>query len=857
MSHVYLINAEGPLAGMGLEVSRWSGLLHAHPVEVVIRLAVYILALAAEGQLFVWQQQTAPDIALYVLVAVGFAAWAWTARDRWEGGPLAPVRWGWRRELPLVVAILAVAAFTRLYRIGDIPYGIEGDEAKWTVEAATLAVDGQRVLDAEYHSFWLPVSFAMQAPFHHLLGPSIRAARIAVACFSLLATVAFYWLVRQAVNTPVALIATFLLAVSVVDISASRLALVEAHVKLWAVLAPALALAAWQRRSTLLFLACGIVLALGLLTYETFAPMLGVVLVCVGAKAWSERADWRRWAEHLSALFLPLILVTPRFGTYLQGRAEYYTLPRRGLADPPLVGLARGLAEVLYNFYRQTTGDFLIVQSGPIIHPLLVPLLVIGLAYSLVHIRRHLLPVTWFLLVLIPVPVLLKAPYVRILYPGLPAMYMLIASALWGISWELGRQRARNQPSSVIRHPSFIVLALALVALGLSNWNSYLYEVQDPPDRQRRRELADLVGESVGAGAVVYGPYYSEVEDPLYAERALLRFIVRGQAGRDAPDRLLHLLPFDAALAELSLQGARDEPVAVLHDTFTPFHALERQAFAATLERCYPGAKRAAGRFFTVYRLGVDALAAPVCGGARVTWLTPQGAAFPAGRPVQLAWQIEGRAPTTARMLCERRVPGVARLEAEDFVRLGGWVEETRGAPDYGGRAFVVDDVTARAVFTATVEEAGEYRVWARWYRTAPGGPPALLGVGDRVFSFGTLGEVGRWVWEPVGSLALSEGTLALTLGRETPPGQPYVPLSVDALLLARDPAFHPERQEEWAGVADSGEQSVGPEAPYTYVFSGAPGSYRCRVRAFAGDWLVDGQGGRGAGSGWLYFSIR
>ncbi|MER3514589.1 MAG: hypothetical protein C4310_09530, partial [Chloroflexota bacterium] len=76
----------------------------------------------------------------------------------------------------------------RLYHIGDIPYGIEGDEAKWTVEAATLAVDGQKVLDAEYHSFWLPVSFAMQAPFHHLLGPGIRAARIAVACFSLVAT---------------------------------------------------------------------------------------------------------------------------------------------------------------------------------------------------------------------------------------------------------------------------------------------------------------------------------------------------------------------------------------------------------------------------------------------------------------------------------------------------------------------------------------------------------------------------------------------------------------------------------------------------------------------------------------------
>lgn len=788
----------------------------------------------------------------YLLLGIGFVLWAWRAGDRWEGGPLAPVRWGWRQELPLVLLVLAVAAFTRLYRIGDIPYGIEGDEAKWTVEAATLAVDGQKVLDAEYHSFWLPVSFVLQASFHHLLGPGIRAARIEVACFSLLATTVFYWLVRQAANIPVALIATFVLAVSVVDISASRLALVEAHVKLWAILAPALALAAWQRRSTPLFLACGIALSLGLLTYETFAPMVGVVLVFVGAKAWGERGDWRRWAEHLSALLLPVILVAPRFITYLQGRAEYYALPRRGLADPLLIGLARGLAEVLYNFYRQTTGDFLIVQSGPIIHPVLVPLLVVGLAYTLVHIRRrnHLLPAAWFLLVLLPVPVLLKAPYVRLLYPGLPAMTMLIAIALWGITWELRRWTTDGRLWSV-------ALALALAALGLSNWNSYLYEVRDPPERQARRELADLAGASARAGEVIYGPYYSEIEDTLYAERALLRFTVRSQAGRDVSDRLLRLLPFDAALAELSIQGARDGPVAVLHDTSTPFHTAERRAFAATLERCYPGARRTLGRFFTVYRLDITALAAPICGSARVTWLTPEGGVFPAGQPVQLAWQVAGRAPTTARIVCERRLPDVVRLEAEDFARLEGWVEETRGAPGYSGRAFMVDDMHAQAVFTATVEEAGDYRVWARWYRTAPGGPPALLGIRDRVFSFGAAEETGHWVWELSGSLSLPAGPLALALSRETPPGQPYVPLLVDTLLLVRDPSFDPEREDEWGQVMESGEQPVGPTAPYTISFTGGSGSYRCRVRAFAGDWLVDGQGQRGAESAWLYFSIR
>jgi hypothetical protein len=132
-----------------------------------------------------------------------------------------------------------------------------------------------------------------------------------------------------------------------------------------------------------------------------------------------------------------------------------------------------------------------------------------------------------------------------------------------------------------------------------------------------------------------------------------------------------------------------------------------------------------------------------------------------------------------------------------------------------------------------------------------------MLGIGGRTLSFGASGELNRWVWEALDSLSLPQGALTLTMSRETPPGEPYAPLAVDTLVFARDPAFDPARESEWVNADDSGEQAVGPQPPYAYRFTGDRGTYRCYVQAFAGDWLVDGQGRRGVSSDWIYFSMR
>ena len=87
----------------------------------------------------------------------------------------------------------------------------------------------------------------MQTPFHKLFGPSIFIARFEVAFFSIIATLLFYLFLRRITNIPLALLSAWLLSASIFDISASRLANVESHVKLWPILT--LLLLAWAINS--------------------------------------------------------------------------------------------------------------------------------------------------------------------------------------------------------------------------------------------------------------------------------------------------------------------------------------------------------------------------------------------------------------------------------------------------------------------------------------------------------------------------------------------------------------------------------------------------------------------------------
>src|SRR6185503_4616620 len=114
---------------------------------------------------------------------------------------------------------------------------------------------------------------------------------------------------------------------------------------------------AWARRRGRweIYALCGLMLALGLLTYDTVLPMVGVVSVLLIADlSRSTAVDLARRLRPTITVVVPvlgaLFLLTP----YLMSRAVYYDVGGKGwLTQFPIV-LERNLGHVLWSWLVST-----------------------------------------------------------------------------------------------------------------------------------------------------------------------------------------------------------------------------------------------------------------------------------------------------------------------------------------------------------------------------------------------------------------------------------------------------------------------------------------------------------------------
>lgn len=816
-----------------------------------------LLSLALEGELFLLDDGRGIGLILHSLALLGFGAWMIICRPE----PLRQSPEGWQMAWPewaLLLLVVVLATFARFYVLSLIPYGIEGDESKWTVEVASVMVDGQHTIQSEYHYNTQPLSFYMQAPFHHLLGPSILSARVAVATYSLVATLVFYWLVRETLGARAALLATVLLSVSIADVSASRLALVEGHVKIWAVASLAfLAHGLRVRRPVHSFLG-GVALALGLLTYDTFAPMVVVAVIWALVSLATRRAPLREWMLHLASLLLPVVIVTPGVFEYLVGRMSYYRRGYFGVVASSTPG--NNFFRVIQSFWLASS-DFLFVRSGPLINALLVPLLALGFVSALSRPRRpgYVLPVLWFVLLFFPVPIYTGHPFLRVFYPGFPAIYVLIALGVL-LVW-----REMTSVFPVSFRPGLLTLAgLALVGLILLNLFLYFNVMRDPGDRQMRRELADMVTEGVAPGRRVYVPYFADSGDATQIEQPLFLLEARRKLSRDQVEQHLWMGAYEELLPALSREGIYFEDVAVVVNRFAPTGADvdDLDFLLEALQRCTGARLEKEGRWFSLYVLDGFGLQETRCVAPRVRLEGPFSAGLASDQSLQLRWQMEdATGPAEAVLECQQLHSNVAVIEVEDMKRDAGWHEERRFAPGFRGRSFLASGTAVGSAYIdATLLVSDTYTLWVRVYRQTPDPYPLYVGVDGRVneLVYADGDPLAQWTWERVGQLYIGAGTHTVRMARpiqDSAPGDEA--LFVDTVMLSADPSFDPSAGNEWSFSFESRD-----DVP-DYTSSGAfelgelaPGIYRCWVTLYNGSRLVDWNGQVGARSNEADFII-
>lgn len=748
------------------------------------------MAIAGLGQWALLYATYGMGVAFYGFAIVVFISWLWMARKRLPGYMETSTPWPLFLNWLIPLAIFVLAAFARFYALESVPYGVEGDESKWIFEVVELMLDGDYESSGEYHRDALPGSFYMQTIFQNWLGVGIHSARVGVVIYSLLGTLAFYWLLKQIAPGWLATLGAFFLSISVMDISASRLANVESHVKFWPILAFALLALSIKQRRWQVYSLSGLALALGLLTYDTVLPILLVLFILVIVELLVERVDLKSAAMNLAAFLLPSLFTIPLLVPYFTSRLTYYEIGDKGWNEDLWLTLWTNLKDVAQSWFVDTRFDFIYNRQGPILNAILLPFLVFGVVVAFGTLRQRVSRwiLLWMLLVIIPVPVLASSPFGRVYYPGLPAVYALIALGMFLLIKETMRLLGPAlRPLGMI----FVIAVLAWLPL----YNLYLYfnAVGDPGDRQIRREIGEYALSAAQTGSHLYMPFWPIAKDPLFIEWQIAELYLRQEVGADQIDESYDRVALNEFLPYITAHADDWEQIDILLDKDTSTQRDQWNAMQTALFQCFPGGSLKVGHYFDRYRLDASLLKQPTCTpvSLQLNWFDEDEDSN------NLSWALSSGTIDAIRLRCEQEKEDVIWVEAENFEWGPGWGEDVAFVTGWQGGGYLVDSYGSQvAAYRSTLAGADQAFAWVRSYKRAVDEAPAYLELGNQSFSFADVQEGGeyRWIWERLGPFDIPEGEQNWRITRPyEQPAVEFMALFIDTVIFTTNPDYTPE----------------------------------------------------------------
>lgn len=826
------------------DISSWSNILASLlclvPIIIAIKqrscmhaeisLLFTSLTLAMLAQWILAKDEIAKiGVVLYFISILGLSYWTWLARPRLSRDLKPPSdKPVW--EFPLVISLLCLTAFARFYALNAVPYGIEGDEAKWTSEAVNLGILGKPDTSGEYHRDALPVSFYLQIPFHRLFGASLLSARGTVAFLSVLASLIFYLLLRQLVPIPVAALSMYLLGISIFDVSASRLANVESFVKLWAVLPLALLSLAMRKHVWQVFALVGLSLALAALTYDTLWPIIGICLILALIELW--KAPTKEKSKSFAALLAPVFLILPVIIPYFFSRVNYYELGKKGWDDAWLATLGENFVNVLESWFVILRPDFLYNRAGPLLNAALLPWLVAGLVAASFTLRER--GARWLLIwagvVILPVPIITNSPLGRVYYPALPAIYGLIAIGGY-LFW---REIQRTLPHTL--KPFLIAVAfIPMVWLPLTNFYIYFNEVPEPDDRQMRREISGIAGAVTDDETLMVLPVVLNADEPLNNEYQMIELFLMENLKEDQAKQAYQRIALEKVMPAISGEFSAWKKLIIVLDNETLGSKDKRMALTEGLIYCYPDGELIEGHYFDQFILNEAVRRNSKC--------VPVELDLRAGNSSRLTWTLSADYATSLTLLCDRQQQNYVWVEAEDISLAPGWQMQTNFAPGWHGSGFIMDNYGSQFLgyeFTSTFD-GQDFFIWSRTFKRVTDNSPAFINVNDITQSYGGTEKkyLNQWIWERLGPFPTTE-KVRITIARPYNENlRNFMSIFLDTLVFTDDSTFSPENN-----LTKPMPPQTFPVTPNASSGSVQPvlqsGRYTCRIQIASERNLVD-----------------
>lgn len=383
-------------------------------------------------------------------------------------------------EFLLLLGILLLAFFLRIYRLDQIPFGLWYDEADNGISALKIINEpGYYPIFAETTN--LPAHFIfLNALSLKIFGASKFALRLISVFFGVATVGAGYFASRQFLGQRTAIVFAFLLSVSRWDINWSRIAMHGVTVPFFELLSIGFLFLALKRNKLLDFTFAGLSIGLGLGFYvplRIFPVVIFLILLIILIK---QKNNFKSFKFGLSAIILGVVLASIPVTKYALNNTEIFFTRTRTTSifnsktpEEAWKAVAQTTKEhlLMFNFQGDRNGRHN-VPGEPMLDPISGTLMVMGIAFSLKRIRKliPILLIGWLLIMLTPGIFSLdfESPQSLRAIGSLPAAYLLAAVAVVAVI-KKGEEGYPLQQRQILN----VVLLIALGTAGIINYLIY------------------------------------------------------------------------------------------------------------------------------------------------------------------------------------------------------------------------------------------------------------------------------------------------------------------------------------------------------------------------------------------------
>jgi 4-amino-4-deoxy-L-arabinose transferase-like glycosyltransferase len=408
-----------------------------------------------------------------------------------------------RRELAILLCILAIAGFFRLYQITSVPPGLYPDEA----------MNGNNALQAidtgDYKLFY-PENNGREGLFINIQAQSLKifgihpwSLRIVSAVFGILTVLGLYLLTREIFDKNIAYLAAFLLSISSWHVTFSRIGfraimlpfvLVFLFYFLWRGI---------RRGHYSDFIMSGIFGGLGFYTYISYrvAPLIILIL---GISYWLYlKKDFahdkyehtrNKLLKGFGLLTLTVFIIALPIGVYfLMNPGDFIGRTGSNLSvfgkDKPLLELSNSVFRtlVMFNFSGDYNWRHNLAGSPMLSWPIGI-LFIVGFLRETIHwLRRkhghfspsHTFLLAWFFVMLLPGFLSTEAPHALRTIGVIPVVMIYSAMGLWWFFDKLNDWYKIADPHQILHNSralTIVVMLLYLSAVGSWEYNRYFRE---------------------------------------------------------------------------------------------------------------------------------------------------------------------------------------------------------------------------------------------------------------------------------------------------------------------------------------------------------------------------------------------